>query len=211
MNFNFPRGREPFNGWSHLFATLLAVFGTVALVETAWHQGAMLYAKIFYSVTLISAFGSSALYHLAVTTQEKLRILRNLDHICILALMIGTYVPLAIALFPEHWNILLLVSFLILLCAGIRLAGEKNRRVLSISYITLASLPAIAVPFLWEEHWRNILWFSLGSCFYSIGAFCYIKKFPKNHAYLKFHEIWHIFTLLGALVHYLVIYHLQSS
>lgn len=208
MNIKFPRGREPFNGWSHLFATLLAMFGMVILAEGAWHQGAMLYAKIFYSVTLISAFGSSALYHLAVASPDQLRILRNIDHSCILALMMGTYVPLAVAFFPVHWNMVLAVFFFTLLMAGLRLAGEKNRRVLSFYYITIASLPVLAVPFLWEDHWRNILWFSLGSCFYSIGAFCYIKKIPKRNAYLKFHEIWHICVIFGSLIHYLVIYHL---
>jgi hemolysin III len=208
MNFKFPRGRDPFNGWSHFFATLLAVFGAGILIESAWHQGAMFYAKVFYSLALILAFGSSALFHLAVTTPEKLRILRNVDHAGILGLIIGTYAPFSIAFIPGHWKILLIVSFLILLLAGIRLSRERNRRVLSLSYIALASLPAIAIPFLWEDHWRNLLWFLLGSVFYLIGAFCYIKKFPKTHAHLKFHEVWHICTILGSLVHYIVIYHL---
>ncbi len=208
MNFKFPRGRDPFNGWSHFIAALVAVFGAGILMESAWHQGVMFYGKVFYSIALIFAFGSSALFHLAVTTPEKLRILRNIDHAGILTLIIGTYAPLAIAFFPAHWHILLTLSFLILLSAGIRLSGEKNRRVLSLSYMALASAPAIAIPFLWEAHWRNILWFLLGSLFYSIGAFCYIKKFPDKHANLKFHEVWHICTILGSLVHYLVIYHL---
>lgn len=208
MNLTSLRGREPFNGWSHLIATLFAVAGAVVLIQHSSQQGAILYAKIFYLLTLICAYGSSALYHLAITTQERLRILRNIDHACILALMIGTYVPLSVALFPNYWSLILSGSFLILLVAGIRLFRETNRKVISISYIVLASLPALAVPILWEEHWRMILWFSLGSCFYSIGAFCYIRKFPKKSRYLKFHEIWHIFVILGSLVHFLVIYHL---
>lgn len=208
MNIRSLRGREPFNGWSHLIATLLAVAGAVVLVRQSAQQGALLHAKIFYLFTLICAYGSSALYHLAITTQQRLRILRHIDHACILALMIGTYVPLSVALFPNRWSTILALSFLILFTAGMRLLREKNRKVISISYIVLASLPALAVPILWEEHWRMILWFSLGSCFYSIGAFCYIRKFPKKSRYLKFHEIWHIFVILGSLVHFLVIYHL---
>jgi hemolysin III len=208
MNFSFLRGREPFNGWSHLIATLFSIFGAVILIQHSTQQGAILHAKIFYLATLICAYGSSALYHLAITTHERLRILRNIDHTCILALMIGTYVPLSVAMFPNHWNLILSGSFLVLFVAGMRLSREKNRRVLSISYIILASLPALAVPILWEDHWRMILWFSLGSCFYSIGAFCYIRKYPKKNRYLKFHEIWHIFVILGSLVHFLVIYHL---
>jgi hemolysin III len=208
MNFKLLRGREPFSGWSHLIATLLALVGAVFLIQHSLQQGAIFYAKIFYLITLICAYGSSALYHLAITTQERLRILRNIDHACILALMIGTYVPLSVAMFPNHWNQILSASFLILLISGIRLSREKNRRVISVSYIILASLPALTVPLLWEEHWRIILWFSLGSCFYSIGAICYIKKFPNKNRYLKFHETWHIFVMLGSLVHFLVIYHL---
>lgn len=208
MNCKSLPGREPFNGWSHLITTLLTMIGAVFLLENSAHQGAMFHAKIFYSITLVCAYGSSALYHLAVTTKKRLRILRHIDHACILALVIGTYVPLCIAMFPENWKLILTASFLILVLSGIRLFREKNRRILSISYIILASLPALAVPFLWQDHWKVILWFSFGSCIYSIGAFCYIKKIPNGNHFLKFHEIWHLFVIFGSLVHFLVIYHL---
>lgn len=210
MNFRFPRGREPFNGWSHLVASVLALIGAAILIESAWHQGAMLYAKIFFAATLIAAYASSAAYHLAITTPERLRILRNIDHACILALMIGTYIPLSVAMFSARENMFLISGFLALLAAGLLLAGNKNRRMVSCFYMTLASLPALTVPFLWNEHSQVILWFSFGSCFYLIGAYCYIRKFPKNNAHLKFHEIWHICVMLGSLVHYLVIYHLPQ-
>lgn len=209
MNFQTLRGREPFNGWSHLIATVFAIVGAFFLIDSSWRQGAIFHAKIFYSLTLVCAYGSSALYHLAITTPDRLRILRHVDHGCILALMIGTYIPLAVAMFPFHWKILLCVGFLVLVSASLWLFREKNRRVISVSYIILASLPALAVPFLWNEHWKSILWFSLGSCLYSIGACCYIRKLPRKNPYLQFHEIWHIFVILGSLVHYLVIYHLS--
>jgi channel protein (hemolysin III family) len=143
MNFRFPRGREPFNGWSHLFATVLAVIGAVILIADAWHQGAMLYAKIFFAATLIAAYASSAIYHLAITTPERLRILRNIDHACILALMVGTYIPLSVAMFSARENMFLISGFLALLATGWVLAGNKNRRMVSRLYMTLATLPAL--------------------------------------------------------------------
>jgi hemolysin III len=208
MKLESLRGREPFNGWSHLIASLLAMFGAVFLIKGAWDQGAMLPAKIFYAFTVVLAFGSSAAYHLSVTSTEKLRVLRNIDHIGIRALMIGTYAPLAVAMLPFGWNMLYLGVFSFLVFAGMRVDGESNRNLLSFSYITVASLPLIAVPFLWDQHWKDILWISFGSCFYSIGAFCYIRKVPEGNKHINFHGVWHVCVMLGSFVHFIVIHHL---
>lgn len=207
MNFKIPRGREPFNGWSHLLATFLAVFGSGILIESAGQRDAMFYAKIFYSMAMIFAFGSSAVFHLAVTTPEKLRILRNIDHLGILTLIIGTYAPLSIAFFPNHWNILLITSLSLLLFSGLYLVRLKNRLLVSLCYIFIAGLPIVFVPLLWEDHQSAILWFLCGSLIYLIGGFCYTVKFPKR-TLIRFHEVWHICAILGSITHFLLIYRL---
>ncbi len=208
MKFMLPLGREPFNGWSHLIAAVAAMIGSVPLIHNALHQGAMLPAKCLYAGTLVLAFGASALFHLAVVTPKKLRTLRNIDHIGISSLMIGTYAPIAVAMLPPKWNVFCFGAFVFFVCAGLLVANAFSRRVLSISYIIIACLPLIPVPFIWSQHWQNILWFASGSLIYSIGAFCYLTKFPNKGKFLQFHGVWHVCAIMGAIVHYLVIYHL---
>ena len=59
----------------------------------------------------------------------------------------------------------------------------------------LATMPAAA-----------IVWLVLGGVFYSLGALIYILKKPDPlPGVFGFHEIWHIFVMLGAFSHLVVV------
>jgi hemolysin III len=50
-----------------------------------------------------------------------------------------------------------------------------------------------------------ILWLIAGGMFYTVGAFIYMtKKFNFIPGVIGFHEIWHIFVILGALSHFMI-------
>jgi hemolysin III len=51
-----------------------------------------------------------------------------------------------------------------------------------------------------------LLFLLAGGVSYTIGAVFYIIKKPKFNSNFGFHEIFHLFILLGALFHYLLIY-----
>ena len=51
-----------------------------------------------------------------------------------------------------------------------------------------------------------IFWLVAGGLFYTVGAIVYItKKLDFLPGVFGFHEIWHIFVILGALSHFIVI------
>ena len=51
-----------------------------------------------------------------------------------------------------------------------------------------------------------IIWLVLGGVFFSVGAVIYAVKRPNfAPGVFGFHELWHIFVILGALCHYIVI------
>ena len=48
-----------------------------------------------------------------------------------------------------------------------------------------------------------LLWLLAGGIFYTIGGLIYGLKWPKIETkYVGFHEIFHIFVMLGSLCHY---------
>lgn len=48
-----------------------------------------------------------------------------------------------------------------------------------------------------------LLWLLAGGIFYTIGGLIYGLKWPKiTNKYIGFHEIFHIFVMLGSLCHY---------
>ena len=49
----------------------------------------------------------------------------------------------------------------------------------------------------------SLLWLLLGGIFYTIGGIIYGLKWPKlNFKHFGFHEIFHIFVMLGSACHY---------
>ena len=54
----------------------------------------------------------------------------------------------------------------------------------------------------------SLLWLLAGGIFYSIGGLIYgFKWFPIKNAYFGFHEMFHIFVMLGSLCHYWFMLH----
>lgn len=207
-------GREPFNGYSHLFAALATIFGSVILLWRAQGGTMMWIACVIYSVCLFMAFFSSALFHLVIGSPMLVRRLRDLDHLCIRGLIVGTYSPLAVRMLPPGWAIFCLILLTVLATADAIISARHeamSRSRIAFSYISLATLSLIAVPFIWAEFWQPILWTSFGSLFYIGGAVCYLKKFPARTRWMNFHGVWHLCVMLGALIHYLVILQLVQS
>lgn len=204
-------GREPFNGYSHLLAAFAAAVAGAFLVCGAWELPGLAIARGIYAVSLFLAFFSSALFHLATGPADRIERLRRWDHCCIRGLIAGTYAPLSYVMLPGIWPFIIWPAFTFLVFAEdlFTSSSRAGRIRKSVSYITLASLSLIAVPFLWHRFKEPILWTSFGSCFYIAGSWCYLKKFPGKSALLDFHGMWHIFVIIGAAVHFTVIYQLR--
>ncbi len=51
-----------------------------------------------------------------------------------------------------------------------------------------------------------LAWLLVGGCFFTMGAVVYIAKRPDFFpGIFGFHEVWHIFVILGCLSHFIVV------
>jgi len=51
-----------------------------------------------------------------------------------------------------------------------------------------------------------LIWLLLGGIFFSVGAIVYVTKRPDFYpGAFGFHELWHIFVILGCLSHFIVV------
>lgn len=58
---------------------------------------------------------------------------------------------------------------------------------------------------------NGFMWLLLGGIFYTLGGVIYALKWPKiNSKLFGFHEIFHIFVMLGSLCHYCLMLKLIS-
>jgi hemolysin III len=201
--------REPVNGLMHLGAAVTAAAGLIVLVYLAWGDTAKAAALALYGVTLVLLFSASATYHLAVTGPRALVFLRKLDHSAIYLLIAGTYTPICLHYFTGFWRLGILGVIWSLALAGIAvklLIIRAPRWVTAGIYLLMGWLAIAGIrEIVARLPTGALVWLLLGGLFFTGGAVIYIRKRPNPWpGVFGFHEIWHIFVILGAFSHYLV-------
>jgi hemolysin III len=206
----FERLRDPVSGLTHLFAAILSLAGLIFLLVLAWGDKGRVASLAIYGASLVLLFSASATYHMVKGREELIEALRKFDHAAIYLLIAGSYTPLCWNIFTGFWKwgllgiiwgmaiIGIIVKMFIIraprwVSAGIYLLMGWLA-ILGLKEI-LSTLPAGAIA-----------WLAAGGIIYTLGAVVYItKKLDFIHGKFGFHEVWHIFVMLGALAHYILI------
>ncbi len=194
---------ERLNALSHAFGALLGIFGFFALWEKA-PEGYAQIAVLAYSISFVTLFTASTLYHIVHKKKIKAR-LRILDHISIYYLIAGTYTPVAMVTLinGNGWLILYVVW-------GIALAGTLLKLFFTGKFEYLSLMLYLLMGWMIIFDIKSLLSLTsdlgltllfLGGACYTLGIFFYaFKRIPYNHL------IWHIFVLGGAISHWWYIY-----
>ena len=108
------RFRDPFSGFSHLFGAVVGIMALCFLVVQANLHGDIwqLISVAVFGVCMILMFGSSALYHLAQGSDEKILKLKRIDHMAIFAMIAGTYTPICMIALRDSFGWTLLLSLI---------------------------------------------------------------------------------------------------
>lgn len=206
--------REPINGFTHLAGAVLSFIGLLALViKTTLNQPSALAltAVIVFGVSLILLYSASATYHLVVSNDKVISYLRRLDHAMIFVLIAGSYTPFCLIALngPTGW-----VLFGIIFAAAVAGVSFKliwfncPRWISTVIYVAMGWVSIfLIVPLYKSLSLQGVSLLVLGGIFYTIGALIYATKpsFLKFKS-LGFHEIFHIFIMLGSLTHFLCVF-----
>ena len=206
----FRKLREPVNGLTHLFAAILALLGLAGLLILGHDSLVKVIALLIYGFSLVLMFSSSAAYHLVKARPRIKQLLRKLDHTAIYALIAGTYTPICLHFFSGFWAWGMLVIIWGLALAGIvvKLFVIKAPRWLTAGiYLVMGWLSLMAIrQMLLFMPMGALVCLLLGGLFFTVGAVVYILKKPDFFpGIFGFHEIWHIFVILGCLSHFILI------
>ncbi|SEM97825.1 hemolysin III [Mesobacillus persicus] len=206
--------REPINGFTHLAGAILSFVGLLALVikaATGQTSTITLTAVIIFGLSMILLYSASATYHMVVARDAIIAFLRRLDHSMIFVLIAGTYAPFCLITLDGFIGAILFSIILSLAIAGVvfKMVWFECPRWLSTGlYIAMGWMIVFAAPTLSENLATPGLWLLIiGGFLYTIGGVIYGFKpgFLKTK-YMGFHEIFHIFILLGSLAHFLSVY-----
>lgn len=202
--------RQPFSGLSHLLGAIFSLIGLVYLIVKGWGYPLREVSYVIYGISLILMFSASAAYHLSKSSEQGMLVLRKLDHTAIYLLIAGTYTPICLIFFTGFWRINMLLIIWLMALAGIIVklfVIKAPRWVTAGIYLAMGWLSVMATGEMIRSMPPNSLaWLLAGGLFYTIGAVIYItKKMNFVPDVFGFHEVWHIFVMLGAASHFVVV------
>lgn len=201
--------REPISGLTHLVGAIVAFFGQIALLIAGWSGTAKIISAIVYGVSLITLFSASAAYHMARVRPKMQEVLRKFDHSAIFLLIAGTYTPFCVNAFSGFYRWGLLAIIWAIAAAGIlvKVFYMRAPRWLNAGmYVLMGWLCLSAVGQMSALPFGALVWLIAGGVTYTLGAVVYAAKlFNFVPGKFGFHEVWHIFVLLGALAHFIAV------
>ena len=165
---------------------------------------------VIYGISLVTLFLASGLYHSVLATPRVVQRLRKFDHSAIFLLIAGTYTPICTNLLAGFWKwgLLGIVWGLALAGIGVKIFFlNAPRWVTAGVYILMGWLSIFGIrEMLVTMPVGAIIWLAAGGLIYTLGAVVYItKRMDFLPGVFGFHEVWHIFVILGALAHFIMI------
>jgi hemolysin III len=163
-----------------------------------------------YGLSLMLMFSASAGYHLTQAGPKVLQILRKLDHTAIYLLIAGTYTPICFVMFAGFWKWGMLAIIWALAIIGVTVkifVINAPRWVNAGVYLIMGWLALGAITeMLHVMSVGALLWLLAGGIAFTLGAIIYITKIMDFvPGVFGFHEVWHIFVLLGCAAHFVLI------
>jgi hemolysin III len=207
--------REPFNALSHLAGAVLSFIALLAMVIKAAYADAPplhIASVIIFGISLICLYSASAIYHTAIAAPRLIAFLRKLDHSMIFALIAGSYAPFCLIALegPLGWSLFGIVAAIGLSGIFFKMVWFHSPRWLSTAlYIAMGWIIIFAVvPLADSLPINGLILLVAGGLLYTIGGIIYgLKPDLLSFKQLGFHEIFHIFILLGSLCHFLSVFY----
>ena len=159
---------------------------------------------------MIRVYAGSATYHWVNGSEKVVKILQKIDHSMIFVLIAGTYTPICLTLLRGNLGYWLLA--LVWSCAAARIMIKMfffhiPRVLYTGLYMIMGWIAVfIVVPLYRAGGAQPLIWLIIGGLLYTVGGVIYAVKKPDIFpGWLGFHELFHIFVILGTTAHYVMI------
>lgn len=207
----YTKREEKLNAASHALGIVFGIFATAALLLKS-NNISHIISSLFFGASIIVLYTASTLYH-GLSLSPLKHIMRTVDHSVIYILIAGTSIPLMIMgvlPYKRVFGIIMIALSLIIELVGIFVTffDMERFRVLSmVLYMTLGWMCVLLIYPLYKYSSHPIfliLTILSGGIVYTVGTtFLALGKKKKY-----FHFIFHIFVLLGTLLHFFGLYSL---
>ena len=193
-------------GIVHLVMSPLSLVAGLILITLANELRGRITLGIF-TLTAVTLFTCSALYHRVAWNDKNKAIWRRIDHSNISILIAGTYTPFAVYLLqPSQTKTLLIVAWGgAILISLLRIFWLSAPRWLYVAgYISLGWAAVFYMPaFLNSGGIAIFVLILIGGVLYSAGGVIYALKKPNfSINWFGFHELFHALTAAAFICHF---------
>lgn len=204
------RAEEIANTATHGAAASLGCIGLFFLILKAHYHGALAVAgAIFFGASLILLYLASTLYHATCISRpegDRLRsVMQKCDHVMIFLLILGTYVPACWTALGGWcgWTVFSVVGTCSLLGMALSwISVERFEKIcLILNIISGWTIVIASIPYYNAIGPIGFNFLVAGGLFYTFGIIFYkMDKVPFMHV------VWHLFVMLGSVMHFVMIY-----
>ena len=204
--------KDPVSGFSHLIGSVLSIIGTYFLLVNARSTEEIICFLVF-GITSFLLYSASTNYHLFGKPASEIGYLRKIDHASIYLLIAGTFTPFCVLAIERPLGLIVLTFVWVLGIIGfsamfINSFWEHFPRWAATGLYLLMGWVSLFIIYPLRIYPLILFLLLLGGVFYTIGAVIYAIKKPNLFKGFGFHELFHIFVLLGTICHYIAIYNI---
>lgn len=199
-------GEEIANGITHGIGALFSIIFLVLLLIKGQGQGFLPnLAYIIYGLSAFTLYMSSTLYHCLPLGSRAKKLFHKFDRMSIYLLIAGTYTPLTLITIGGNLGLTLFIILWVGSLIGIILnflRFGKFKLLHMFLYVFLGWIAIFYIKTIFDAL-GNIpsLLILFGGIAYTIGIIFYSMKLFKFT-----HMVWHLFTILGTILHFIAIY-----
>ncbi|MBC3795900.1 hemolysin III family protein [Acetobacterium tundrae] len=208
------RFRDPINALTHLIGGILSVIGIIAMFWLIIAENNVtpltVTSVLAFGLGLICLYFTSFTYHASLGSEEKVLRLRKLDHSMVFILIAGSYTPFCLLCLTGTMRMVMMIAIWGVAILGIvlKVAWIQMPRWLGTAlYIFLGWFALfVLVPLYYALSLAGFLLLIGGGVMYTVGGVIYAMKKPNLSKDFGFHELFHIFVILGSLCHFICVF-----
>jgi hemolysin III len=201
----YKNARDPISFLTHLLGAIgglvLVIFSIIYIIVNKGNFVASVSMLIFFiSITLL--YSASSIYHYIQSNNKYFTFFHKLDHAMIYVLIAGSYTPFCLT-YLEGGKAFISIMWIIAIIGIIgKIFWLNAPRVLyTLLYVLMGWAIVIKFPQFPSVPTAYISLITAGGISYTVGAIIYIFKKPNINKYWGFHELFHLFILLGTIFH----------
>jgi len=201
-------------GWMHLATAPLTLAGGIVLVILS-PDATTRWGSALFSASALVLFTVSAVYHTGSWSPRVWTFLRRFDHANIFVLIAGSYTPLTLILLEGTQRTMLLTTVWTCALLGVLFRvfwTDAPRWLHTPIYIAMGWVAIVFLPDFAQGAYERLggdigtavmVLIAAGGALYTLGGIVYGFQRPNPWPrWFGFHEVFHTFTILAFVTHY---------